>query len=308
MELAMQIAGPYENVLAAANWAEARGLAALALPDHYLYGPPDAAQPRPAPDALIQFGGLARETERIPLVSLVSPVTFRHPAVHAKSAITIDRMSGGRFTMGLGTGWMDAEHEVFGIPYPDMSTRFEMLEEQLAYLRAARDGRSFAGAHYRLRAFDLQPRPTGPLPLLVGGAGPRKTPRLAGLYADEFNAYARPPDMMAERIATAHSYLAEAGRNKSELFISTACVAVVGATQAEYDQRKIKAAKLFGVPIDEIEQRLVKAGAVHGTRGQVAETLAAWEAIGVERYYVQAPGDGEAEWAPLYDLLEAALP
>ncbi len=115
MDFALQSSGTYDDVLAAARWAEDRGLAAFALPDHYLMAlSEEAAKSTPAPDALIQMAGLARDTESIELVVLVSPITFRHPAVLAKTAITIDRMSGGRFVLGLGTGWMDREHEVFG--------------------------------------------------------------------------------------------------------------------------------------------------------------------------------------------------
>lgn len=307
MELAIQTAGPYENVIDVATWAESTGLPALALPDHYLYGSIDDNPANPAPDALAQLAGLARETSSIELVSLVSPVTFRHPAVHAKMAVTIDRMSGGRFTMGLGTGWMDAEHEGFGIDYPPMSRRFELLEEQLAYLRAVRDNTAFDGAHYQLADFDIQPRPAGRLKLLVGGAGPVKTPRLAGLYADEFNAYARPLDVFGDRISTAQEHARSAGRDSDDLFISTACVPVVGSTQADYDDAKASVAGLFGVPVDELEPRLVDGGVLHGTTPQVAETLAAWAELGVQRYYVQRPGQTVDERERLYDVLRTAL-
>ncbi|MDH3500106.1 MAG: LLM class flavin-dependent oxidoreductase, partial [Acidimicrobiia bacterium] len=258
MELAIQTAGPYEAVVAVAHWAEARGIPALALPDHYLYGSPDQAPAQAAPDALIQLAGLARDTTTIELVSLVSPVTFRHPAVHAKSAISIDRMSGGRFTFGLGTGWMDTEHDVFDIPYPSTSERFELLEEQLAYVKAVRDNTSFIGNHYTLAEFDIQPRPVGPLKLLVGGAGARKTPRLAGLYADEFNAYARPIDALRERIETARSHLTAAGRAPGALFVSTACVPVVGADQDGYNTAKEAAAELFKTPVAALDDLLAE--------------------------------------------------
>jgi len=115
MEYALQVSGPYPRLLEAASFAVDRGLVALALPDHYLMAlDEEKAKETPAPDAFIQFGGLARETEGIDLVMLVSPITFRHPAVLLKMAVTLDRMSDGRFTLGVGTGWMVREHEVFG--------------------------------------------------------------------------------------------------------------------------------------------------------------------------------------------------
>jgi alkanesulfonate monooxygenase SsuD/methylene tetrahydromethanopterin reductase-like flavin-dependent oxidoreductase (luciferase family) len=304
MELAVQTVGPYERVLELAHWAEDRGLRAMAVPDHYLYG--DAEQGNPAPDAFVHLAGLARDTSRIELVSLVSPVTFRHPAVHAKAAISIDRMSGGRFTLGLGTGWMDAEHDLFGIPYPDLAARYEMLEEQLQYVAAVRDNKPFGGTRYQLADFDIQPRPTGPLKLLVGGAGPTKTPRLAGLYADEFNAYAQPPAALEERIGTARRHARDAGRGEDALFLSTACVPVIGSTQAGYETAKEWAAEMFATPLDEIEERLEAAGVLHGTPPQVHETMAAWSELGIERYYVQRPGKDEAEREQMFTVLETA--
>ena len=304
MELGVQTVGPYEDVLELALWAEQRGLAAMAVPDHYLYGAPEGGNA--APDALTHLAGLARDTSSIELVSLVSPITFRHPAVHAKAAISIDRMSGGRFTLGLGTGWMDAEHDVFGIPYPPLAERFEMLEEQLRYVAAVRDNRPYEGVRYTLADFDIQPRPSGPLRLLVGGAGPSKTPRLAGLYADEFNAYARPLPVFQDRIETARAHARNAGRPDDALAISTACVPVVGATQAEYDAAKEWAAEMFQTPIGEIESKLDEAGLIHGTASRVQETLAAWSEIGVVRYYVQRPGRDAAEREHIFDVLTSA--
>jgi alkanesulfonate monooxygenase len=190
MDYALQVSGPYHRLLDAAAFAKDRGLVALALPDHYLMALSDeAAMTSPAPDAFIQLGGLARDTADIELVMLVSPITFRHPAVLAKMAITLDRMSHGRFTLGVGTGWMDREHEVFGFDYPDMKERFARLEEALAYISAAFDPEApgYTGEYFQLEPFPLAPEPLDKIPLLVGGTGRHKTPRLAGMYADEFN-------------------------------------------------------------------------------------------------------------------------
>ena len=138
MDVGLQVSGGYDEALAAARWAEEEGFVAFALPDHYVGGlGTDAAATGDAFDGLIQLAGLARDTSSIELSVLVSPITFRHPAVLAKSAVTIDHMSGGRFTLGVGTGWMEREHEIFGLDFPDRASRFEMMEEALAYLQAA---------------------------------------------------------------------------------------------------------------------------------------------------------------------------
>ncbi|MCL1594418.1 MAG: LLM class flavin-dependent oxidoreductase, partial [Actinomycetia bacterium] len=174
MEYALQVSGPYQKLLDGASFAQERGLVALALPDHYLMALTDEeAKTTAAPDAFVQLGGLARDTKDIDLVMLVTPITFRHPAVIAKMAVTLDRMSGGRFTLGIGTGWMDREHEVFGLAYPDMKERFERLEECLAYVTAAFDPEApgYQGTYYQLESFPLAPPPLGKIPILVGGTG-----------------------------------------------------------------------------------------------------------------------------------------
>jgi alkanesulfonate monooxygenase SsuD/methylene tetrahydromethanopterin reductase-like flavin-dependent oxidoreductase (luciferase family) len=310
MELAVQLGADYDIALEVATWAERRGLAGYAVPDHYLYG--KAADGNPAPEALIQLAGLARDTSTIDLVSLVSPITFRHPAVLTKSAIDIDRLSGGgRFRLGIGAGWMDEEHEVFGIPYPGRSERFAMLEEALAYVRAALDGADgYDGDRYRLAAFDIRPRPKGQVKLVVGGAGPKKTPYMAGTYADEFNVYARPVETMGARISAAREAAELAGRSPGALSLSTACPPVIGATDAEYQRSLDVAADRFGSPRDEIEQRLSDGGILLGTPGRVAETMGSWADLGIERYYAQTIGPDRSieRFEHVFGLLETARP
>ena len=287
MQLSVQIVDTYDRVLDVARWAEGLGMAAVSLPDHYLYG--EAPFENPAPDALTQIAGLARETSTIELATLVSPVTFRHPAVYAKTAITLDRMSGGRFSLGLGTGWMEAEHEIFGFDFPDIGARFDLLEEQLAYVRAAitpGEG-SFEGSHYSLQTVELHPPASHRPKLVVGGGGAKKTPRLAGTYADEFNVYAQPADAMKERIAVARAAAEEAGRDPDDLLISTACPMVIGATEADYRAALEESAVAFGMSTDEIEERFGSRGILIGTVDRFSETLAAWSELGVQRFHMQ---------------------
>ncbi len=153
-----QAGGTYEELLTAAKWAEAAGLAAFARSDHY-YVPRGSAQL--ADDAFTALGGIARETSTIPLVLLVSPITFRHPAVIAKAAATLNDMSGGRFDLGIGTGWMESEHEVFGLPFPKQAERFARLSEAVPYVISALrdDDAKFTGEYYQL---DGEVRPLAP--------------------------------------------------------------------------------------------------------------------------------------------------
>ncbi len=161
MEICVQTMSGYDHTLGVARWCEANGVPALAVADHYLSGPSLDSE---AFDQLVILGGIARETSSLELSTLVSPLTFRHPAVHLKGAVTLDSMSGGRFTLGIGTGWMEQEHEAFGIDLPEMGERFDRLEETLAYVRAAlaEEPTGFEGTYYRLAEFVPQPRPREP--------------------------------------------------------------------------------------------------------------------------------------------------
>ena len=181
-----QMGGTYDQLLTIARWAEDRGLVSFARSDHY-YSSADPAHD--ATDAFATLAGLARDTETIRLCVLVSPVTFRHPAVIVKNAVTIDQMSGGRFDLGIGTGWMSEEHEAFGLNLWPMAERFGRFDDALHYVRAALGPQPARhdGTYYQLEA-DVKPGPTGPLPIIVGGTGKKRTPTLAGRYADEYNA------------------------------------------------------------------------------------------------------------------------
>lgn len=294
MEFAVQLRGSFETVLEAARWTEDRGLSAFAVPDHYLQR---GDQPNKAAyDHLVHLAALTRETSSIDLVSLVSPVTFRHPAVLYKMAVTIDEISSGRFVLGIGTGWLDEEFEVYGLPYPDTATRYEMLEECLQYLRAATapGEHGFEGEHYKLASFDPHPHPKN-LRLLVGGSGKVKTPRLAGVYADEFNVYGGGPDEFAEKAAAARKAAVEAGRDPSKLFMSSAGPAIAAEHESDYRRLLEKLAQLTKQTPEHIEETYEKRQWPHGHGSKPAEMMAALEEAGCQRFYLQmfaaAPDD-----------------
>ncbi len=288
MKYALQVAGPYDRLLEAAAFATEHGLVALALPDHYLLAlSEDAARTTPALDAFVQLGGLARDTEDIDLVMLVSPITFRHPGVLAKMAVTLDHMSEGRFTLGVGTGWMDREHEVFGFAYPAVAERFALLEEALGYLSAALDPSypGFTGAHFQLEAFPLSPDPLGKVPLLVGGKGQHKTPRLAGTYADEFNVY--PGPNMAARVERFRHAAVEADRDPETIRLSSSGQVVAATTAAELDDLLNENAATAGITRDELEAFYEQRHTPRGTYEQVREQLDEFSRLGISRFYLQ---------------------
>lgn len=303
MEYGLQTSGEYDTLVEAARFAEDRGMAALALPDHYLLAlDEERAKTTPANDAFVQFGGLARDTTSLELVALVAPVTFRHPAVLVKSAITIHNISGGRFKLGVGTGWFDLEHEVFGLPYPDMGERYAMLDEALSYIRAALDPScpGFRGERYRLQPFPLSPAPVGGLPLVVGGRGPHKTPALAGRHADEFNVY--PGADLADRIARARTAAVEAGRDPDSLLLSTSGQVVGADTEAELDEIIDARAAEAGITRDELDAAIALRNSPIATWDRLAEMFAEWESLGIDRFYFQGGWDAE-ETPALVDRL-----
>lgn len=277
----------YSRSLELARWAEEEGLAAFAVADHYLAGPDDPY----ALDQLTLLGAIAAHTDRIELSTLVSPITFRHPAVMLKAAVTLDEISGGRFTLGVGAGWMEEEHELFGFPFPTMGERFEILTEALGYITAGLSGATgFAGSHYRL-APETTPRPSGTnVRLVVGGSGAEKTPRLAGTYAHEFNAFPS-ADAYGPRIARAREAAAEAGRDPGELLISTAFPLIVGADEAEVAARIAPVAERRGAEAADIRTRWGGMGIPVGTVGQVLSRLEEMAAEGVRRVYFQVSGE-----------------
>lgn len=282
-----QLGGTYAELLALARWGEENGMHSFARSDHYYSG----REPKPdATDAFATLAGLARETESIRLAVLVSPLTFRHPAVIAKNAATIDQMSGGRLDLGIGTGWMEDEHSAFGLPFPDWSERYERLEEAIEYLRAAFSGEpsEFEGGHYRLDA-TVRPAPTG-LRLIIGGSGAIRTPTLAGEKADEYNCLVAPAEDVASRVEVMRK--AADGRPVTATVMGPA---LVGGSDREYRERLELAAAKRDTSPDELEAKYVKVGIPVGPPHRAAETLSALADAGVSRYYVQwlEPGDLE---------------
>ncbi len=180
----------YDDQLRLARHVEDAGFEGFLRADHYQSMGDDDGAPGPT-DAWLTLAGLARETTRLRLGTLVNSATFRLPGPLAVQVAQVDQMSGGRVELGMGAGWYEREHTSYGIPFPPLGERFDRLEEQLAIVTGlwAAPGRfSFEGKHYRLLDAPALPKPVqrpGP-PVIVGGRGPRRTPELAARYADEF--------------------------------------------------------------------------------------------------------------------------
>ncbi len=274
----------YDDLLAVAQEAEALGFDAFFRSDHYLRIGPGPGTPGPT-DAWITLAGLARDTERIRLGTLVTPVTFRLPGPLAITVAQVDAMSGGRVELGLGTGWFEQEHTAYGIPFPPTAERFDLLEEQLAVVTGlwetpAGERFSFDGAHHRLVDSPALPKPVqSPRPpVLIGGWGRVRTPKLAARYADEFNVPFPSLDAFRKALDTVTSACEAAERDPATMTRSAALVVCCGEDEASFRRRAA------AIDLDPDEAREKGAG---GTVSEVVDKLAAFVAAGAERVYLQ---------------------
>jgi F420-dependent oxidoreductase-like protein len=272
----------YTDLLAVAQATEALGYDAFFRSDHYLVMGDGDGLPGPT-DAWTSLAGLARETSRIKLGTLVSSVTYRQPGILAIQVAQVDEMSNGRVELGLGTGWYQREHEAYGIPFP--TKRFGLLEEQLEIVTGLwetppGERYSFAGEHYSLTDSPALPKPVqARIPVIVGGGGPSKTPALAARFATEYNAgfVGDLPEVPA-RLARVRAACEAIGRDPEELVLSIAGAAAAASTTAH----AVRRAEAIGRDFTEL-----RTGGFAGTTDEVVDTISALAELGIGRIYFQ---------------------
>jgi F420-dependent oxidoreductase-like protein len=274
----------YQTLRNVALAAEELGFDAFFRSDHFLKMGHVSGLPGPT-DAWATLAGLAIETSRIRLGTLMSAATFRLPGPLAVTVAQVDQMSGGRVEFGLGTGWFEAEHAAYGIPFPSLGERFELLEEQLTIITGlwgTPDGQTFSfdGAHYRVSDSPGLPKPAQRPrpPVLIGGGGARRTPRLAARFADEFNVAFRSLADSAAGFVRVRGACEAAGRYPSSMVFSVAQTVCCGKDEAEFRRR---AAAIGHEPED------LRANGIGGTPGEVVAKIAEFAEIGAERVYLQ---------------------
>jgi F420-dependent oxidoreductase-like protein len=267
---------------------EDSGLEGLFRSDHYAGLMGD--ETRSSLDAWTQIAALAALTSRIRLGTLVSPITFRHPAVLAKAVVTADHVSGGRVELGIGAGWNAREHAAYGFPFPALPERLERLEEQLELIvrQWTESDVSHDGRHYRLESLDALPKPVQRPrpPVIVGGAAKPRTARLAARYADEYNTTFATLEQCEERRARVLQACADAGREPLVFSLMTGCV--VASDRAELRERirrLMERMRVEGDPDEFIRER--SDVMILGTVDEVVARLDALEEAGVERIFLQ---------------------
>jgi F420-dependent oxidoreductase-like protein len=308
----------YDEQLAIVRRAEAAGFEMFFRSDHYQSFPGPAGEP--TTDAWTVLAGLARETSRIGLGALVSPVTFRHAGNLAKVVTTVDHMSAGRVEFGLGAGWNDDEHRQLGLPFPPISERADLLEDNLAILHGLwgePDGWSYQGKQVMIDGALFYPKPVAAPGrptmangasrprLLVGGEGSPRSMRIAARFADEFNLSSSSPERAREKFAALSAACEATGRNPATMARSTMAGILIGRDDAEYRRRQHDLLSAFG-NVDAGEEWFHARGDrwIIGTPDRARQMVARFAEAGAERIMLQdfVPRDLE-----MIDLMAEAL-
>jgi alkanesulfonate monooxygenase SsuD/methylene tetrahydromethanopterin reductase-like flavin-dependent oxidoreductase (luciferase family) len=299
--LESQMGLSYGDHVAIAKRAEANGLEALFRSDHYTSFPGPAGQP--TTDAWTVMAGLARDTDRLGLGVLVSPVTYRHPGSFAKVVTTVDEMSGGRIEVGVGAGWNELEHRQLGLDFPPINERADLMEDQLAILHGLwgePDGWSYDGHRVSVREADFHPKPVdvpgrprtsigGARPrILVGGQGSPRSYRLAARYADEFNLSSSDATKARAVRVELDAACAAIDRDPSTLARSTMAGVLLGRNEVELADRLERVSRLMdpdGTDGTWLDERLTRW--IAGTPDDARAAVLRFAEAGIERIMLQ---------------------
>ncbi len=270
----------FDTLLTIAKATEDLGFDAFFRSDHYLHMGGDGL-PGPS-DAWITLAGIARETSRVQLGTLVTPITFRYPGPLAISVANVHEMSGGRVELGIGAGWYDAEHSAYAIPFPPLGDRFDQLEDQLNIITglwSTPEGTPFnyEGNHFSVKDSPGRPKPTTAPPIVMGGAGAKRTPRLAAQFADEFNfPFATPEisNVAFDRVRAA----CEASSRTKPMTYSAAQVVACGGDNTTITAR----AAAIGRDVDELKQN-----GLCGSAAEVVDKIGQFASFGATTMYLQ---------------------
>ncbi len=268
-------AQPWEDILEVTAHCEQTGWDGAYFADHFM--PNDPAGASPVDGDMLEcwsvLAALAAAVPRIRLASLVASVTYRHPAVMAKIAATVDQISHGRLTLGIGAGWQQNEHAVYGIPLGTVGERMDRFEEavEIVVSLLGRPRTSFTGQYFHLEDAPAQPAPVqNPLPLLIGGGGEKRTLRIAAKYADEWNAWTT-PELLAHKVSVLRGHCEQVGRDPAGIHVSTQALLYL-STDEEWlaDKRENR----IGPPL------------IAGTPGEVTEIIGRYRDAGADEIII----------------------
>jgi F420-dependent oxidoreductase-like protein len=288
--------GLFEAVARQAEAAARSGFDTVLVMDHFyqlpMMGPPENYMV----ECYTLLAALAQRTTDVRLGALVTGNTYRNPALLAKTVTALDIVSSGRAQLGIGAGWFEVEHEALGFEFGTFTDRFEKLEEALQIiLPMLRDERpTLAGRHYAVTDAVNQPPPVGRVPVMIGGAGERKTLRMVAQYADESNLICG-PDEIPRKLDALAAHCERLGRDRGEITVSvqrTVCIAPTHE-QAEADATAFLAARGIDLATaDDETRRRLEAMITIGDADEVGEKLAAVLETGVDGFTCNLPANG----------------
>jgi F420-dependent oxidoreductase-like protein len=265
--------------------AEQLGLDWASVFDHFM--PIQTDPTGPCFESLTLLAALAAQTERLRCGVIVTGVTYRHPAVLANMAVTIDHVSGGRLELGLGGAWYELEHDQYGIPFPPIGTRLAMLGEAATVLKSlwTETRTTFSGRHYQLREAMCEPKPlqSPHIPLWIGGAGERVTLRHVAATADGWNTFLMPVDEFDHKLAVLDDHCRQVGRNRAEIRIQLVLQAVLASDQNEIEEQLRTRARGLGVDVEALRSQTLAM-----TPAQLIEHLRPYVDRGVSDFLVMA--------------------
>jgi probable F420-dependent oxidoreductase, Rv1855c family len=274
----------YDTLLSVAKAAEELGFDAFFRSDHYVKMGEIDGLPGPT-DAWITLAGLARETSRIRLGTLMSAATFRLPGPLAIAVAQVDQMSGGRVEFGLGTGWFGTEHTAYGIPFPSLGERYDRFVEQLDVITGlwqtpVGETFSYRGKYYELADSPALPKPAQRPrpPVLVGGKGPRRTPKVAATHADEFNVPFGQVESTSERFEAVRQACRDLDRDPDSMVLSAAQVVCCGKDDAEVRRRATAIRR---------DPEQLRVEGLAGTPGELVDKIGRFAETGASRMYLQ---------------------
>ncbi len=293
MDIGLMVEG--QNGLTWERWihivqlAERLGFPSLFRSDHYFIG-----RQQNSLEAYLSFAVAARESSRIRFGPLVTPVTFRSPVEVARMGAQVDLLSGGRFVMGLGAGWNEAEHKAYGIPFPPVKERFDRLEEAIGVIRAlwTESPASHSGRFYQLDGAEMLPKPAaGRPPLLIGGGGEKRTLKLVAKYAAEWNSVNLSPEAYAHKVEVLAGHCAAVGRDPKTVKRSMMAFALVAPDAERLDRATERLMGIFGAPAGMSTADFRKAakarGQIVGATDEVVETLGKLAELGLQEVQFQ---------------------
>lgn len=236
-------------------------------------------------EAWTELSAIAALTKKVSLGTLVTPPFFRHPAVLAKQVSTIDQIAPGRPIIGLGAGWFEAEFKGYGLPFPPLPQRLSALRESVKIIRGLyeKESFSFEGDHFNIQEAILEPKPSNPPKILIGGGGEKTLLNIAARHADIWNNLAAFQGELERKRIVLEKHCESVGRDFSEITVSQQCMIVISENEKEAEEALKKARKIYG----EHMGRSLEAHGIWGTPNRVIDRIEAHRQMGCEHFIIE---------------------